>query len=1241
MGFKEGRLKKRGRQREEVRREAAEERDRLFTEDEVSPEASGSHGRVLVPTRAPPVIDDEAMNLDWSEAAISDGTAVHFVHDEPKEVPVDEKFHSDLLAKEAGLVKLRSLLKQGLAGFRFDDVVGILCEVFDELKRKCGVKHSRVQNSGGVFPLPETLQGLQRLIVDSAFGNRDAQCLLAIARALNSYYGVSCSGCEAETVAKRSSAIGLMKYAQDVVGWQEKFEGVSWDDLLSTRSIDYKGDEVRVSKQFRWENIASALPDEVGQIPLSDVCDLGTLEYVNNFEDYLLPLEAQVSTKAPRVMVAEDSWEQICSGLVAKGICEIMPVRDLCHIGDTPVLNGMFGVSKDEFDQGFEVMRLIMDLIPVNKLCRNLGGDISTLPNWSGMGSYVLEDGEVLLMSSEDIRCFFYLFSVPPSWKRFLGFNKLVPPHLVASHWESLPCVLVSRVLPMGFVNSVSIAQHIHRRVARLGMFPTGQSEAGLGGQCEIRRDKTLPVTNTSFRIYLDNFDLLEKVDSRVASVIKGEVSLDTVNLRQQYSLVGLPRHPKKSVTRNTIAEIQGAIVNGMTGRVTPKPSKVLKYLSLGLQLLASGYASQKQLQIVCGGLVYCTMFRRPMLGLLNGIWKHILSFEGEPPVVKKPIPLQVQFELVRFLCALPLAQMNLRTSFLGSVTASDASEYGGGFCVSHGLTPMGVHAAHCSIRGDLPEVSDHVQVLTVGLFDGIEALRVCADALLLPMAGHVSSEVSKEGHRVVEAHFPDSLLVGSVETIDDSMVASWAAKFSNVGVVLVGGGPPCQGVSGFNSDRKGALKDARSSLFPHVRRVYSSCKIHFPWAQVHHLMESVASMDDDDRYIMSQDIGVLPWRIDSFGAALCHRPRFYWLSWDLVEEAGVKVIPPSTSSWYDYGEVHLSADIDASVFLSANCSLNSQEGLPTFTTARPRSSPGNRPAGLWQCTEEEKERWRVDDFRYPPYQYRKKNLVSSPTGERLPSISEKEVIMGFPLHYTAPCLSKGMQQGSGYSDVRHSLIGNTWNVQVVAWLLVSLFKPLGLTVVGSLASVVKQTSPGSSDSLRGFLQRLPLNPPRGRSCVAHEALLASKLSTFVSIKGEDILLQSPTEKLVRFQRLRASVPANLWRWKVKAGWRWKFQGAHINELELRAVLTTLVWRLERIRERHCRFIHLVDSLVVLHALSRGRSSSRKLRRPLSQINSLLLAADAHPVWAYVSTKQNPADRPSRRAVKKNATKKC
>lgn len=63
--------------------------------------------------------------------------------------------------------------------------------------------------------------------------------------------------------------------------------------------------------------------------------------------------------------------------------------------------------------------------------------------------------------------------------------------------------------------------------------------------------------------------------------------------------------------------------------------------------------------------------------GHVTGVWKFILAFEGDPPVVKRPIPELVQLELVRFMCAVPLAQVNLRAAFRGDVTTSDASEWG------------------------------------------------------------------------------------------------------------------------------------------------------------------------------------------------------------------------------------------------------------------------------------------------------------------------------------------------------------------------------------------------------------------------------------------------------------------------------------------------------------------------------------------------------------------------------------
>ena len=862
-------------------------------------------------------------------------------------------------------------------GMSYGELAEIMLAKFVEFEVSLGLRCSKDKTSGGIFPLPETRQGLYELL--GQFSTIDPRVLVGMCVALNSYAGAArVDGCQ-RSLAAQAALRTLSGYALTSGLSSEKLEGLSWAQFLAVRSVDYRGEEVRVAKRFTWANIEPALPDGVGSIPLSEVCEGGVLDFVNDFERYLLPLESRVYTKPPRIFVEPESWEQVCSGLLSKGVCRLIPLSEVYHFSEGPLLNGLFSVSKDEFTpDGVEVCRLIMNLVPTNKLCRNLGGDISTLPSVTGLSSVVLGEEDVLVMSSEDIRCFFYLFSVPPGWHKFMTFAREVPTS-VAPAGAQEPYYLAARVLPMGFISSVAIAQHIHRRLARLYLHGIGPTH---GGQCELRRDKPGSSAAWLYRVYLDNFDALERCDRKLASLIKGEPSVEALALRQGYTEFGLPRHPKKSVQQETVAEIQGAVVNGVTGMVEPKVQKVLKYVDLAWQLLQSGKASQKQLQVVCGGFVYCCMFRRPLLGMLNQVWKFIMSFENEPPVVKKPLPGLVQYEMLRFMLAMPLAQMNLRTPVRGEVTCSDASEWGGGFCVSKGLTPMGVHAAGCHVRGDLPEIEDHIQVLTIGLFDGIGALRVGADVLKLPMAGHVSSEVSKEGCRVLESNFPDSEQVGDVNNIDDDMVLSWAVRYSNVGLVVVGGGPPCQGVSGLNADRKGALKDARSSLFVHVKRVYELCKVHFKWAQVQYMMESVFSMDAQDRATMSAHMGVQPYLVDAADIAICRRPRLYWLSWE-IQESPVVTLVPHGEGVEQYFEVKLDFQVDKAQYLQTGWTLDADVLLPTFTTSRPRSSPGNRPAGLWQCEPWERDRWVADKHRYPPYVYRDKHLLVNQQGER------------------------------------------------------------------------------------------------------------------------------------------------------------------------------------------------------------------------------------------------------------------
>ena len=71
------------------------------------------------------------------------------------------------------------------------------------------------------------------------------------------------------------------------------------------------------------------------------------------------------------------------------------------------------------------------------------------------------------------------------SGRGFLGFNKLVPPELVPPHFTGKECVLILRVLPTVFLNSVSIAQHVRRNVVNWAEM------AGVGPENEIKKDKT------------------------------------------------------------------------------------------------------------------------------------------------------------------------------------------------------------------------------------------------------------------------------------------------------------------------------------------------------------------------------------------------------------------------------------------------------------------------------------------------------------------------------------------------------------------------------------------------------------------------------------------------------------------------------------------------------------------------------------------------------------------------------
>ena len=1112
--------------------------------------------------------------------------------------------------------------KMGLAGLKFRELGGHILNALQMYKFD---EHSKT--------LPMVKDALLPLPLELAEGVAPEfrPWITSVILGLNSLYGELSPTSHPPSPAQKRMLQVLVDFVSRCWEWDEVVPQDDFRQFFEVKGVDYRGEEIKLAKPFTWESISPALPKEVGTLRLEDFCLGGCLDYVLDFKRYLLPQEQQVLGKTPRVLVDEQAWPQVCRGLVDAGICEVRPVTHLHHVNHQPLLNGLFSVGKGEYidtpDGPLEIGRLIMNLVPLNRLCRAIQGDTSTMPTVAGFSSFFLESGEVAMLSSEDIKCFYYLFTVPESWRAFLGFAREVPLDCKPPGWEGTPCHLVARVLPMGFVNSVGLAQHIHRNVIKWSLESMGTTT---GAEREIRRDRPGSSAKDLYRTYLDNWDQVRKVDAALVADVEGQPTAHQLALRAEYQRLNLPRHPKKAVASTVKGEVQGAILDGTHGVTYAKPGKILKYLGLAWELLQRGKATQRELQVVAGGMVYITMFRRALLCSLNAIWTHVEALKQSPPVLRVDIPAPVKRELLRFIALIPLAQTDFRAPMVSQVTASDASTTGGGISCSAGLTDYGVTALATHIRGDIPERLDYIQVLTIGLFDGISALRVATDILQLPMIGHISVESNPAAARVTESQFPGSLLYSNVEDITEEVVQEWACRFTNAGVVLVAGGPPCQDVSKLNADRKGATRGARSSLFTHVPRVAVLARKCFPWAQVHHFMESVASMDAEDRATMSQGIAGTPVSVDAAGLSLAHRPRLYWCSWELQPEEGLELGNAQGQDWYKVQPVTLAAQIQPGAYLTPGWQMPPGRKLPTFTTSRPSDRPGRKPAGIKTCSAQDLSRWSEDQHRYPPYQYREENCLRHPhQGFRVANIVERETILGFPVDYTRSCLPKSHQVGAHYEDVRRTLLGNTWSVPVVAVLLKQLFQPLGLCVARSIQQLVDQLAPGTGSGLQTLLLRPPLQ--RASSRQHPDGNLAKRLVGLVSIKGEDLLLQAGTEPLIKFHRLRSSVPSKLWKWKDVAAWRWHDHSEHINQLEMRAVYTTVKWWISKRQHCNCRLVHLTDSLVVLHSLTRGRSSSRRLRRTIMRINSLLLAANLHPVWAYVHTSMNPADRPSRR----------
>ncbi len=98
----------------------------------------------------------------------------------------------------------------------------------------------------------------------------------------------------------------------------------------------------------------------------------------------------------------------------------------------------------------------------------------------------------------------------------------------------------------------------------------------------------------------------------------------------------------------------------------------------------------------------------------------------------------------------------------------------------------------------------------------------------------------------------------------------------------------------------------------------------------------------------------------------------------------------------------------------------------------------------------------------------------------------------------------------------------------------------------------------------------------------------------------------------------RACLQSRCWHWNIAQSYSFVF-ASHINALELRTILLSVLWRARRPGFFRSRFLHLSDSQAALAIASKGRSGSKVLRPIIARLNAVILASDAYPLWGFFS----------------------
>lgn len=248
-------------------------------------------------------------------------------------------------------------------------------------------------------------------------------CLLV--EVLNFMYlgGKKIVGAEVLNEAQRSALEMLILSVEDFLEEEQKVPSLNRlkSDLGRLR-FDYAGEVVAVMEDLKAESVIACWPKvgEAGIQPAEKFVSEEVRLWLLKPRSTLLP-RCYWPARPPRskVRASDEEWVKIVEAAVERKMMREVPEEEILrdHEGNM-VLNGAGAVPKFKVIDGCEVklQRFISVLVPSNSYQDHMPGDDRHLPYLGQISMLEVEEGQELLIDSEDLTSCFNLFSLPPEW---------------------------------------------------------------------------------------------------------------------------------------------------------------------------------------------------------------------------------------------------------------------------------------------------------------------------------------------------------------------------------------------------------------------------------------------------------------------------------------------------------------------------------------------------------------------------------------------------------------------------------------------------------------------------------------------------------------------------------------------------------------------------------------------------------------------------------------------------------